>query len=89
MRIGTDKLEGVASILYGERRAIGAHIAAEIGAKPMTLWSWINRRGLPAEVALDLADALERKATAFARAAATLRRQATGVSPSAGTAPPS
>jgi hypothetical protein len=76
-RIRPEETAEVANLLFGEGRWTGPMIAESVGEKHHTLWSWFNRRGLPADVALRLAQEMDRRATALIRAAGVLRRLAT------------
>lgn len=75
-RIRPEKLSGIAELLYGERRLTGRLLAERIEAKDITLWSWMNRRGMPAHEALKIADEIDQHAVDLVRAASTLRQLA-------------
>lgn len=75
-RIAPEELADVNDVLFGEKRWSGPVIAENLGVRHHTLWSWLNRRGLPADVALRLASEVDRRAAQLIRVSGVLRRVA-------------
>lgn len=75
MRIPPSRLEAVNTALFGTGQTNGPKVASALRTKHVTLWSWINRRGLPMEAADKLATELERRAAMLLKVSAGLRRE--------------
>ena len=71
-----EELEEVAEVVFGDLQVNGPLIARAVGAKHVTLWSWLHRTGLPVEVVPALETELRSRAAALVRAANKLRRTA-------------
>lgn len=79
-RISPDRLNKVSRVVFGESRFTGPAVARRVGTSKVTLWSWLNRTGLPVEQASKLSDELLRRASELMEAAADLRQQASQTS---------
>lgn len=75
-RIPTTKLRAVREMLFGNRRLLGTSIARKLHANHNTFWSWLHRRGMPANKAVALAGIVEEHADKLRALAADLRQAA-------------
>jgi hypothetical protein len=72
-RVPAAALTQVHDLIFGPGRTAGPTVALSTGIAHNTLWSFLNRNGLPAVEAQVLADDLCRRAAAMIEAATTLR----------------
>jgi cell division FtsZ-interacting protein ZapD len=79
MRIPTSRLRGVQDVVFGRKSWRGPDLALRLKTKHVTLWSWLNRNGLPVKVAESLATELERRGQELMSAAEGLRDEAKAV----------
>lgn len=75
VRIQPENIRSVGRLLFGDERASGPNMAAALGVKYMTLWAWLDRRGMPVHMAGKLATWMEQHAMKLVEQAAVLRRQ--------------
>lgn len=75
-RISPEQLGPVRDVIFGDGRTGGVEVANAVGERHVTLWSWLNKRGLPADKAEALAEELQRRAARLNTAAVTLRSAA-------------
>lgn len=73
--IHPDNIRSVAAVLVGEERASGPKIAEALNAEYNTVWAWLNRRGMPVDVADRLAMFMEEHGLKLIEQASVLRRR--------------
>jgi hypothetical protein len=73
MRVSPGESEKANEVVFGPRAWGGPEVARNLGVKHSTLWAWMNRSGLPMEVAVPLRDELLRRATELMEAAEGLQ----------------
>lgn len=83
MRIATDKLELIAKGVLKRDRFSGGDLARRLGIDYQLLWAYLNRTGLPVDVARKAADVLDEWAGDLQALARALRRDADIVDPPA------
>ncbi len=76
IRIPITRLKGVQDVVFGRKSWRGPDLALKLKAKHVTLWSWLNRNGLPVKLAEPLATELERRGNELIAAADGLRAEA-------------
>jgi hypothetical protein len=74
--IHPENIRSVAAVLVGEDRASGPKIAQALDAEYNTVWAWLNRRGMPVDVAEKLANYMEEHALKMIEQASVLRTRA-------------
>lgn len=79
IRIPVTRLKDVQDVVFGRKSWRGPALALRLKAKHVTLWSWLNRNGLPVKMAEPMAVELEKRAQDLTEAADKLREEATAV----------
>lgn len=75
--VSPNSLTGLRALLFTRQESSpGPRIARAIGVKYITFWSWINRRGVPADRVETIANALTALSAEYLEAATELRRAA-------------
>lgn len=76
VRVHPDKLEEAQRVVFGDDRVTGPAIAEAAGLRNVTLWSFLNRTGLPIPEAEKLANVLTSRASKLLEAATCIRNAA-------------
>lgn len=76
IRIPVTRLGAVQDVVFGKKSWRGPALAGRLKAKHVTLWSWLNRNGLPVKMAEPIATELDRRAKDLTEAAEKLREEA-------------
>ena len=79
IRIPVTRLRQVQDVVFGRKSWRGPDLALRLKAKHVTVWSWLNRNGLPVKVAEPMAQELERRGNELLAAATSLRKEAATV----------
>lgn len=74
-RIPSENLGPVNDVIFGDGRRSGPVIADRIGTIKVTLWSWLNRRGMPVAAAKQLEREMARQVVEMDRARRHLAKQ--------------
>ena len=76
VRIEPDRLTEAQRVIFGDCRVTGPAIAESAGLRNVTLWSFLNRTGLPIPDAEKLANVLSERAAHLLEAATCIRNAA-------------